>query len=109
MTFRVNSRMSCWTAHRLIPLKTPLDSQSPHLRNEPLNSPAIHSAGRALTGGGLSRRDTIRIMAFDGMRKISGLTSEQVVERVSAGQVNVNADVHTRSVARIVRDNLACC
>ena len=45
-------------------------------------------------------------MAFDEIRKISGLTSEQVAERVSAGQVNVNADVHTRSIARIVRDNL---
>ena len=38
--------------------------------------------------------------------KMEGLTSSQVLERVLAGQVNVNADVKTRSYRRIFRDNL---
>ena len=35
-----------------------------------------------------------------------GLTSSQVTERVAAGKVNVNTDVKTRSIGRILRDNL---
>ena len=37
---------------------------------------------------------------------ISGLTSAEVAERVAAGKANVDADVKTRSIARILRDNL---
>ena len=39
-------------------------------------------------------------------RAETGLTSAQVAERVAAGKVNANADVKTKSVPRIVRDNL---
>lgn len=37
---------------------------------------------------------------------LSGLTSSQVTERISAGKVNVNTDVKTRTIGRIFRDNL---
>lgn len=37
---------------------------------------------------------------------ITGLTTAEVHERIAAGQVNENADVHTRSIPRIVRDNI---
>ena len=37
---------------------------------------------------------------------VTGLTTTQVVERVSAGKVNVNADVKTKSIPRIILDNL---
>ena len=36
----------------------------------------------------------------------AGLTSEEVRQRVAAGQVNVNADVHTRSIPQIFRENI---
>lgn len=35
-----------------------------------------------------------------------GLTGDEVARRVAAGQVNVNADVRTRTIPQIVRDNL---
>lgn len=35
-----------------------------------------------------------------------GLSAAQVAARVAAGQVNADADVHTRSIPRIVRDNV---
>ena len=35
-----------------------------------------------------------------------GLSAQQVRERVAAGKVNANADVRTKSIAQIVRDNI---
>ena len=35
-----------------------------------------------------------------------GLTSEEVAQRVAAGKVNINADVKTRTIPQIVRDNI---
>lgn len=37
---------------------------------------------------------------------VFGLTSEEVRQRVAAGQVNVNADVHTRTIPQIFRENI---
>lgn len=37
---------------------------------------------------------------------IQGLTSAEVAARIADGQVNENADVRTRSIGRIVRDNI---
>ncbi len=45
-------------------------------------------------------------MQFDEGEKLEGLTSAQVAERVAAGKVNAAADVRTRSIPRILRDNL---
>ena len=40
------------------------------------------------------------------MEKITGLTSEEVQQRIASGDVNVDANVHTRSVKEILFDNL---
>ena len=37
---------------------------------------------------------------------IQGLSTAEVNERIAAGKINENADVHTRSIPRIVRDNI---
>lgn len=41
------------------------------------------------------------------MRETLGLTSEEVAQRVAAGDVNVDANVHTRTIGQIVYDNVA--
>ncbi|MGI6031947.1 MAG: HAD-IC family P-type ATPase [Coriobacteriales bacterium] len=38
--------------------------------------------------------------------RVQGLSSAEVAARVAAGKVNVNADVKTRTIAQIVRDNV---
>ena len=40
------------------------------------------------------------------MEKITGLTSEEVRQRIASGDVNVDANVHTRSIKEILFDNL---
>ena len=40
------------------------------------------------------------------MEKITGLTSEEVQQRIASGDVNVDANVHTRSIKEILFDNL---
>lgn len=40
------------------------------------------------------------------MEEITGLTSEEVQQRIAAGAVNVDANVHTRSLGQILFDNL---
>ena len=40
------------------------------------------------------------------MQEIKGLSSEEVAQRVASGDVNVDANVHTRTVGQIFRDNL---
>lgn len=44
-------------------------------------------------------------IAGDADGALAGLTDEEVAARVAAGKVNANADVKTKSVARIVRDH----
>lgn len=41
-----------------------------------------------------------------GIDPAQGLTTEQVAERMASGRVNADADVRTRSIPRIVRDNV---
>ena len=39
-------------------------------------------------------------------KQYSGLTQEQVLERIAAGEVNGEQDIHTKSYGQILRDNL---